>query len=203
MIDYFKVYQSIDDNILKNVNKLVVEKPNKLLIILYFILAFVGVCLILLIVYRTVIFFVEMLRVLVQISLKDDKEELFFKFFLKNMKHFFILLFGLGLIYSFFLVQNNKYKKNSKNIEINNSIKNQKELFSNIMGNKDPKEFLEQGKKLEKFCRFYYSPKDSNFCKDNKINRYTFNLVFSKIYGTNEDKTTDLEKAIKYIKEEN
>ena len=70
------------------------------------------------------------------------------------------------------------------------------------MGNKNPKEFLEQGKKLEKFCSFYYSPTDSNFCKDNKINKYTFNLVFSKIYVNNEDKTVDLEKALKYIKEE-
>ena len=202
MIDYYKLYQSIDDNILKNVVEVIVEKPNKLLITLYFILAFVGVCLILLIVYRTIIFYIEMLKVFVQIS-PEDKGKLFFKILLKNMKHFFILLLGLGLIYNFFLVQNNKYKKYSKNIEINNSIKTQKELFSNIMGNKEPKEFLEQGKKLEKFCSFYYSPTDSNFCKDNQINKYTFNLVFSKIYSNNEDKTKDLEKALKYIKEEN
>ena len=195
MIDYYKVYQSIDDNILKNAIEVI--KPNELLIILYSILDFVGACLILLITCRTIIFFIEM------ISQKDDKEELFFKILLKNMKHFFILLLGLGLNSSFILVQNNKYKEYSKNIEINNSIKTQKELFSNVMGNKNPKEFLEQGKKLEKFCSFYYSPTDSNFCKDNKINKYTFNLVFSKIYGTNEDKTIDLEKALKYIKEEN
>jgi hypothetical protein len=195
MIDYYKVYQSIDDNILKNAIEVI--KPNELLIILYSILDFVGACLILLITCRTIIFFIEM------ISQKDDKEELFFKILLKNMKHFFILFLGLGLNSSFILVQNNKYKEYSKNIEINNSIKTQKELFSNVMGNKNPKEFLEQGKKLEKFCSFYYSPTDSNFCKDNKINKYTFNLVFSKIYGTNEDKTIDLEKALKYIKEEN
>ena len=195
MIDYYKVYQSIDDNILKNAIEVI--KPNELLIILYSILDFVGACLILLITCRTIIFFIEM------ISQKDDKEELFFKILLKNMKHFFILFLGLGLNSSFILVQNNKYKEYSKNIEINNSIKTQKELFSNVMGNKNPKEFLEQGKKLEKFCSFYYSPTDSNFCKDNKINKYTFNLVFSKIYGTNEDKTVDLEKALKYIKEEN
>ena len=195
MIDYFKVYQSIDDSILKNAIEVI--KPNELLIILYSILDLVGVCLIFLITCRTIIFFIEM------ISPKDDKEELFFKILLKNMKHFFILLLGLGLNYSFILVQNNKYKEYSKNIEINNSIKTQKELFSNVMGNKNPKEFLEQGKKLEKFCRFYYSPTDSNFCKDNKMNKYTFNLIFSKIYGNNEDKTVDLEKALKYIKEEN
>ena len=194
MIDYFKVYQSIDDTILKNAVEVI--KPNENLIILYSILDFVGACLILLITCRTIIFFIEM------ISPKDDKEELFFKILLKNMKHFFILLLGLGLNSSFILVQNNKYKEYSKNIEINNSIKTQKELFSNVMGNKNPKEFLEQGKKLEKFCSFYYSPTDSNFCKDNKINRYTFNLVFSKIYGNNEDKTIDLEKALKYINEE-
>ena len=195
MIDYYKVYQSIDDNILKNAIEVI--KPNELLIILYSILDFVGACLILLITCRTIIFFIEM------ISQKDDKEELFFKILLKNMKHFFILFLGLGLNSSFILVQNNKYKEYSKNIKINNSIKTQKELFSNVMGNKNPKEFLEQGKKLEKFCSFYYSPTDSNFCKDNKINKYTFNLVFSKIYGTNEDKTIDLEKALEYIKEEN
>ena len=200
MIDYFKVYQSVDDNILKNVIEVI--KPNELLIILYSILDFVGVCLIFLIICRTIIFFIEMLKVFVQISPKDDKHELFFKILLKNMKHFFILLLGLGLNYSFFLVQNNKYKEYSKNIETNNSIKTQKELFKDVMENKNPKEFLEQGKKLEKFCSFYYSPTDSNFCKDNKINKYTFNLVFSKIYVNNEDKTVDLEKALKYIKEE-
>ena len=192
MIDYYKVYQSIDDTILKNAIEVI--KPNELLIFLYSILDFVEVCLIFLIACRIMIFFIEMLKV-------SDKEELFFKILLKNMKHFFILLLGLGLNYSFILVQNNKYKEYSKNIEINNSIKKQKELFNNVMGDKNPKEFLEQGKKLDKFCSFYYSPTDSNFCKDNKINKYTFNLVFSKIYGNNEDKTIDLEKALKYIKE--
>ena len=187
MIDYYKVYQSIDDNILKNAVEVI--KPNGNLSQIYSNLFLV-------------FFIIAIFSLIISVSLSDSDE--YYLFFLILS----IVLFVLTLaFYSLGYSQKEKERKDSrnysKNIKINNSIKTQKELFSNVMGNKDPKEFLEQGKKLEKFCSFYYSPTDNNFCKDNKINRYTFNLVFSKIYGNNEDKTTDLEKALKYIKEEN
>ena len=186
MIDYYKVYQSIDDNILKNDAEVILNKNlvqvNSLFLYVFALLGLV--CLL--------------------ISFLIGKKDL------KKTGFFFILgiffeIFCLGLSNSSFLQEkkNEKYSNNIEIIQINDSIKRQKELFKDAMENKDPKEFLEQGKKLEKFCSFYYSPTDNNFCKDNKINRYTFNLVFSKIYGNNEDKTTDLEKALKYIKEEN
>ncbi len=136
-------------------------------------------------------------------SIKKGSKFHFPVFVLLSLTLILILESLCFLFDNFYFCEKNKNKEYSKNIKINNSIKTQKELFKDLMGNKDPKEFLEQGKKLEKFCSFYYSPTDSNFCKDNKINRYTFNLVFSKIYGNNEDKTKDLEKALKYIKEEN
>ena len=191
MIDYFKVYQSIDNTILKNVSE--VFKPNGNLVLIYYLLFAISLVLFI---------FIGIFFVLIPASPRYfDKSET------KEIKFYSILviiLLILSLVFNaLYSAEENKNKEYSKNIEINNSIKNQKELFSNIMGNKDPKEFLEQGKKLEKFCNFYYSPTDNNFCKDNKINKYTFNLVFSKIYGNNEDKTTDLEKALKYIKKEN
>ena len=194
MIDYYKVYQSIDNTILKGVVEVV--KPNGNWEQIFLILSYA---------FTILLFFVSIvslffIRKYLNIHYKCDKNDY------KNILIFLTLI--LILVTLCFLFDNfrfsvkNKNQEYLKNIKINNSIKTQKELFSNLMGNKDPKEFLEQGKKLEKFCSFYYSPTDSNFCKDNKINKYTFNLVFSKIYVNNEDKTVDLEKALKYIKEE-
>lgn len=192
MIDYYKVYQSIDDTILKNVSEVIKLNGNleQIYNLLFVVCGLGGLCFLLILV-RFVDFFYDF----------GSKETL------KKVEFFGILAIILlilslvfGVLYS---TEENKNEKYSKNIKINNSIKTQKELFSNVMGNKNPKEFLEQGKKLEKFCSFYYSPTDNNFCKNNKINKYTFNLVFSKIYGNNEDKTTDLEKALKYIKDGN
>ena len=195
MIDYYKVYQSIDDTILKSVVEVV--KPNGNLEQIYLILS----CAFAILLFFVCIVSLFFIRKYLNIHYKCDKNDY------KNILIFVTLI--LILVTLCFLFDNFRFSVKSKNqeylknIKINNSIKTQKELFSNVMGNKDPKEFLVQGKKLEKFCSFYYSPTDSNFCKDNKINKYTFNLIFSKIYGNNEDKTVDLEKALKYIKEEN
>ena len=185
MIDYFKVYQSIDDNILKNVVEVI--KPNENLSQIYAILFLV--------------FFIITLFSFI-ICLAFDNYKCYLIFFILGIVSLVLAIVLVFVDCSQIEKERRASQEYSKNIEINDSVKRQKELFKNVMGNKDPKEFLEQGKKLEKFCSFYYSPTDNNFCKDNKINRYTFNLVFSKIYGNNEDKTTDLEKALKYIKEE-
>ena len=190
MIDYYKLYQTIDDNILKNVNEVI--KPNENLSQIYSTLFLV---------FFIITFFSFIIYLLLDSASASNKCYLIC-FILVIVSLVFSLVF-----FSLYLLQEEKEKKDFqdylKNIELNDSIKTQKELFSNVMGNKNPKEFLEEGEKLGKFCSFYYSPTDSNFCKDNQINRYTFNLVFSKIYGNNENKTTDLEKALKYIKEEN
>lgn len=193
MIDYYKVYQSIDNTILKNVVEVIKPNGNWKLICLILFFGFYFLCS-----YTFLILLLDFLS----INYKCDKNDY------KDMLISLILILILGtlcfLFNNFYSFEENKKQEYLKNIKINNSIKTQKELFSNVMGNKEPKEFLEQGEKLEKFCSFYYSPTDSNFCKDNKINKYTFNLVFSKIYenneGNNENKTTDLEKALKYIK---
>ena len=194
MIDYFKVYQSIDDSILKNVSEVIKTNGNldQIYDWLWHVCGLVGFCFLLI--------SIRFLSDVYDYDYGSNESS-------KNCKFFripaIILLVLSCFFYGLYSTEENKTKEYSKNIEINNSIKRQKELFKDVMGNKDPEEFLEQGKKLEKFCSFYYSPTDNNFCKDNKINRYTFNLVFSKIYGNNEDKTKDLEKALKYIKEEN
>ena len=188
MIDYYKVYQSIDDNILKNVVEVI--KPNENLSQIYSILFLVS-------------FIITIFLFIIYLLLDSASDKCYLICFI-----LIIVSLVLSCVFgSLGFSQGEKDRKDFQdyleNIEINVSIRRQKELFKDVMGNKEPKEFLEQGKKLEKFCSFYYSPTDNDFCKDNKINRYTFNLVFSKIYENNEDKTKDLEKALKYIKEEN
>ena len=189
MIDYYKLYQSIDDTSLKNVSEVI--QPNENLNHVYS-----NLCL--------VFFIITIFSFIICYLLYDSNSN---KCYLICL---ILSIFSLVLFLIFLFLGSSQKEKEEKdyeiyfeNVIINDSIKNQKELFSNVMGNKDPKEFLEQGKKLNRFCSFYYSSTDSNFCKDNQVNRYTFNLVFSKIYGNNEDKTSDLEKALKYIKEEN
>lgn len=63
------------------------------------------------------------------------------------------------------------------------------------------KEFYLKGQKLFYFCEFYYSQDDTKFCKNNEVNRYTFNKVFNSVYGNDtKDKVKDIDKALDYIK---
>ena len=63
------------------------------------------------------------------------------------------------------------------------------------------KEFYLKGQKLFDFCEFYYSQDDPEFCKNNEVNKYTFNKVFSSIYGSDtKDSIKDVDKALNYIK---
>lgn len=79
-----------------------------------------------------------------------------------------------------------------------NEIERQRQLFKRVIGNKDIKDFYRTSEKIENFCKFYYSPQDSNFCRDNKANKYTFNLIFEKKYENIGD-SSDLKNAMEYI----
>jgi hypothetical protein len=80
--------------------------------------------------------------------------------------------------------------------------KSQTRLVKKILGeNVNAKEFYLKGQKLFDFCEFYYSQDDTEFCKNNEVNRYTFNKVFSSMYGSDtKDSIKDVDKALNYIK---
>lgn len=80
--------------------------------------------------------------------------------------------------------------------------KSQTRLVKKILGeNVNAKEFYLKGQKLFDFCEFYYSQDDTEFCKNNEVNKYTFNKVFSSIYGSDtKDSIKDVDKALNYIK---
>ena len=62
--------------------------------------------------------------------------------------------------------------------------KSQTRLVKKVLGeNVNAKEFYLKGQKLFDFCEFYYSQDDTEFCKNNEVNRYTFNKVFDSVYG--------------------
>lgn len=81
----------------------------------------------------------------------------------------------------------------------------------------DKKVFLEQTKKLEKFCKNYNKEKeylkDNNFCNRNPnsngkidVDQFTFNQVFNEIYKNDFNKLKsekNLKKSIDYIEQIN
>ena len=80
--------------------------------------------------------------------------------------------------------------------------KSQTRLVKKVLGeNVNAKEFYLKGQKLFDFCEFYYSQDDTEFCKNNEVNRYTFNKVFDSVYGNDKkDNVKDIDKALDYIK---
>lgn len=90
---------------------------------------------------------------------------------------------------------------NDRVVEIEET-KSQTRLVKKILGeNVNAKEFYLKGQKLFDFCEFYYSQDDTEFCKNNEVNKYTFNKVFSSMYGNDmKDNVKDVDKALNYIK---
>lgn len=90
---------------------------------------------------------------------------------------------------------------NDRVVEIEET-KSQTRLVKKVLGeNVNAKEFYLKGQKLFDFCEFYYSQDDTEFCKNNEVNRYTFNKVFDSVYGNDtKDNIKDIDKALEYIK---
>ena len=70
-----------------------------------------------------------------------------------------------------------------------------KELNVNISNS----ELIETGKKLTKFCENYFSKNDKEFCKDQKLNQYTYNVYFEAKYKGLPFIDEDIKNAKEYI----
>lgn len=118
-----------------------------------------------------------------------------------------IIIFGwTGTKYSEYEEKKQEYSEkkqqfNDRVVEIEET-KSQTRLVKKILGeNVNAKEFYLKGQKLFDFCEFYYSQDDTEFCKNNEVNRYTFNKVFASVYGNDtKDNVKDVDKALDYIK---
>jgi hypothetical protein len=112
---------------------------------------------------------------------------------------------GMWITIVFFQVKNQNYIKAyeayNRQVKINKSIEKQRKLINEYVPNAMPDSFYKNGQKIYKFCKFYYSENDPNFCKDNTANRYTFNKIFNAIYGKDNKQTNenDLQKAVSWI----
>ena len=95
-----------------------------------------------------------------------------------------------------------KVKEFNDTFDENEATKSQTRLVKKVLGdNVNAKEFYLKGQKLFDFCEFYYSQDDTEFCKNNEVNRYTFNKVFSSMYGNDtKDNVKDIDEALDYIK---
>lgn len=74
-----------------------------------------------------------------------------------------------------------------------------KELNVNISNG----ELIETGKKLKKFCENYFSKNDKEFCKDQKLNQYTYNVYFEAKYKGLPFIDEDIKKDYPHLKIEN
>ena len=92
--------------------------------------------------------------------------------------------------------QMDEYNKSFKKYEENQKEFN--EILELLKIKTDKNKIKQEMKKLKKFCKVYYSPKDPSFCKDNEVNEYTVNMVFRRIYE-NDRSFEDAENAMKYI----
>lgn len=70
-----------------------------------------------------------------------------------------------------------------------------KELNVNISNG----ELIETGKKLTKFCENYFSKNNKEFCKDQKLNQYTYNVYFEARYKGLSFIDEDIKNAKEYI----
>lgn len=183
MVDYYAIFKELNDNILKNPTALsaTIKKPMDISNISTVIIG-TGVM---------IMFF------LILIYLSDTEDT----WTLKGG----LLIIAIWTATGFFQFKNQNdikaYETYNKQTEINKSIEKQRKLVNENVPNAMPDSFYKNGQKVYKFCKFYYSENDPNFCKDNTANKYTFNKIFNAIYGTDNKQTNenDLEKAVSWI----
>lgn len=97
-----------------------------------------------------------------------------------------IIIFTYGMV----------YLKKTENYNLLRDKK--KELNVNISN----RELIETGKKLEKFCANYFSKNDKNFCEDQKLNQYTYNVYFEAKYKGLPFTDEDIKNVMGYIEKE-
>ena len=207
MIDYFAVWHQINGHILENPDTFKAVFPKEPS---YIFTKIVVIFIVLIFIFGAVANYIknnkkqgikETLEENKKIEKKTEKESegifgticmlLFFPFVFTAS---FLLLIDINNSSSY----NVQLEMAQKLQEEKNEIERQRQLFKRVIGNKDVKDFYRTSEKIENFCKFYYSTQDSNFCKDNKANKYTFNLIFQKKYENVND-SSDLENALEYI----
>lgn len=195
MTDYYAVFTKLTSAVTQDIHIPEKIEPLKKT---FFISDNIGkICLISLFIFAVII-------ALIASSQLTDKSKTIFSGIIISIG---IIMFGwTGIKYSEYEEKQLEYSEkrqqfNDRVAEIEET-KSQTRLVKKILGeNVNVKEFYLKGQKLFDFCEFYYSQDDTEFCKNNEVNRYTFNKVFSSGYGIDtKDNVKDIDKALEYIK---
>lgn len=195
MTDYYAVFTRLTSAVTQDIN--IPEKIEPLKKTFFTSYNIGTICVILLFIFAIVIF-------LIQLSELTDKSKTIFSGII--ISTVIIIFCWTGVKFSEYEEKQREYSEkwqqfNDRVAEIEET-KSQTRLVKKILGeNVNAKEFYLKGQKLFDFCEFYYSQDDTEFCKNNEVNRYTFNKVFSSVYGNDvKDNVKDIDKALEYIK---
>lgn len=195
MTDYYAVFTKLTSAVTQDIN--IPEKIEPLKKTFFTSDNICKICLISLFIFTVII-------ALIASSQLTDKSKTIFSGIIISIG---IIIFGwTGIKYSEYEEKKQEYSEkkqqfNDRIVEIEET-KSQTRLVKKILGeNVNAKEFYLKGQKLFDFCEFYYSQEDTEFCKNNEVNRYTFNKVFASVYGNDtKDNVKDVDKALDYIK---
>lgn len=195
MIDYYAVFTKLTSAVTQDIH--IPEKIEPLKKTFFTSDNMSKICLVSLFIFGVII------TLIVSSQLTDESKTIFLGV---------VILMGIT-IFCWTGVKINEYEEkkqeySEKKEQFNNEVaeieetKSQTRLVKKILGdNVNAKEFYLKGQKLFDFCEFYYSQDDTEFCKNNEVNRYTFNKVFSFMYGNDtKDNVKDVDKALNYIK---
>lgn len=195
MTDYYAVFTRLTSAVTQDIN--IPEKIEPLKKTFFTSDNICKICLISLFIFAVII-------ALIASSQLTDKSKTIFSGIIISIG---IIISGwTGIKYSEY--EDKKQEYSEKHQQFNDRVaeieetKSQTRLVKKILGeNVNAKEFYLKGQKLFDFCEFYYSQDDTEFCKNNEVNRYTFNKVFSSMYGNDmKDNVKDVDKALNYIK---
>lgn len=195
MIDYYAVFTKLTSAVTQDIH--IPEKIEPLKKTFFTSDNISKICLVSLFIFAVII-------ALIASSRLTDKSKTIFSGIIISIG---IIMFGwAGIKYSDYEQKQQEYSEKVKEFndtfDENEATKSQTRLVKKVLGdNVNAKEFYLKGQKLFDFCEFYYSQDDTEFCKNNEVNRYTFNKVFSSMYGNDtKDNVKDIDKALDYIK---
>ena len=195
MIDYYAVFTNLTSAVTQDIN--IPEKIEPLKETFFTSDNISKICLVSLFIFAVII-------ALITSSQLTDKSKTSFSGVIISIG--IIMFCWTGIKYSEY--EDKKQEYSEKRQQFNDRVaeieetKSQTRLVKKILGeNVNAKEFYLKGQKLFDFCEFYYSQDDTEFCKNNEVNKYTFNKVFSSMYGNDmKDNVKDVDKALNYIK---
>lgn len=195
MIDYYAVFTKLTSAVTQDIN--IPEKIEPLKKTFFTSDNICKIWLILLFIFAVIITFIAS-------SQLTDKSKTIFSGIIVSIV--IIIFWQTAIKYSEYENKQQEYSEkrqqfNDRVVEIEET-KSQTRLVKKVLGdNVNAKDFYLKGQKLFDFCEFYYSQDDTEFCKNNEVNRYTFNKVFDSVYGNDKkDNVKDIDKALDYIK---